>query len=158
MTATSFSFLEVFGLPTLFSLNYLCQYQESCQVGWRVFHAWSGFGMLSLCLLYLFITSLLFVAFPMRHTLSIPAPWEGVPFQAPLKGKSLVIESRLSLGLILEPWEGWIVMSSMLTPCQTNWPKRALTSMCMEVTYKCRLLGLSLLLGLVDFAHRLQLR
>jgi len=41
----------------------------------------------------------------------------------------------------------------MLTPRQTNRPKRALTSMCMEVTYKCRLLGLSLLLALVDFAH-----
>ena len=35
--------------------------------------------------------------------------------------------------------------SSMLTPRQTNRPKRAFTSMCMEVTYKCRLLGLSLL-------------
>ena len=31
-------------------------------------------------------------------------------------------------------------------------PKRALTSMCMEVTYKCRLLGLSLL-ALADCAH-----
>jgi len=36
---------------------------------------------------------------------------------------------------------------------QTNRPKSALTSMCMEVTYKCRLLGLSLLLALVDFTH-----
>jgi len=27
------------------------------------------------------------------------------------------------------------VTSSMLTPRQTNRPKRALTSMCMEVTY-----------------------
>jgi len=32
-------------------------------------------------------------------------------------------------------------------------PKRALTSMCMEVTYKCCLLGLSLLLALADFAY-----
>jgi len=32
----------------------------------------------------------------------------------------------------------------MLIPRQTNRPKRAPTSMCMEVTYKCRLLGLSL--------------
>ena len=56
-----------------------------------------------------------------------------------------------SVGLILEPWEGWIVTSSMLTPRQTNRPKRALTSICMEVTYKCRLLGLSLLLALADF-------
>ena len=47
---------------------------------------------------------------------------------------------------MLEPREGWIMTSSMLTPHQTNRPKRALTSMCMEVTYKCRLLGLSLLL------------
>ena len=58
-----------------------------------------------------------------------------------------------SVGLILEPREGWIVTSSMLTPRQTNRPKRDLTSMCMEVTYKCCLLGLSLLLALADFAH-----
>ena len=57
-----------------------------------------------------------------------------------------------SVGLILEPQEGWIVTSSM-TPHQTNRPKRVLTSMCMEVTYKCCLLGLSLLLALADFAH-----
>jgi len=31
--------------------------------------------------------------------------------------------------------------------------KRALTSMCMEVTCKCCLFGLSLLLALTDFAH-----
>jgi len=58
-----------------------------------------------------------------------------------------------TVGFILEPREGWIVTSSMLTPHQTNRPKRAFTSMCMEVTYKCRLLGLSLLLALADFAH-----
>jgi len=46
-----------------------------------------------------------------------------------------------------------MLTSSMLTPRQTNRPKRALTSMCMEVTYKCRLLSLCLLLALVDFAH-----
>ena len=57
-----------------------------------------------------------------------------------------------SVGLILKPQEGWIVTSSM-TPRQTNRPKRVLTSMCMEVTYKCCLLGLSLLLALADFAH-----
>ena len=66
--------------------------------------------------------------------------------------------ATFSVGLILEPWEGWIVTSSMLTPRQTNRPKRALTSMCMEVTYTCRLLGLSLLLALVDFAHMQQSR
>jgi len=38
-------------------------------------------------------------------------------------------------------------------PRQTNLPKTALTSMCMEVTYNCRLLGLSLLLALAVFAH-----
>jgi len=57
-----------------------------------------------------------------------------------------------SVGLILEPREGWIVTSSILTPRQTNRPKRAFTSMCMEVTYKCRLHGLSLL-ALADFAQ-----
>jgi len=31
--------------------------------------------------------------------------------------------------------------------------KESLTSMCMEVTYKCRLLGLSLLLAMAVFAH-----
>jgi len=39
-----------------------------------------------------------------------------------------------------------------VTPRQTNRPKKAVTSMCMEVTYKRRLLGLSLL-ALADFAH-----
>jgi len=58
-----------------------------------------------------------------------------------------------SVGFIFEPREGWIVTSSMLTPRQTNRPKRSLTSMCMKVSYKCRLLGLSLLLALADFAH-----
>jgi len=70
-----------------------------------------------------------------------------------LKRNSPVVESCFSVGLILEPREEWIVTSSMLTPRQTNRPKRALTFMCMEVTYKCRLLGLSLLLALADFAH-----
>ena len=51
------------------------------------------------------------------------------------------VGTRFSEGLILEPREGWIVM---LTPRKTNRPKRALTSMCMEVTYMCRLLGLFL--------------
>ena len=63
-----------------------------------------------------------------------------------------------SVGLILEPPEGWIVTSSMLTPRQTNRPKRTSTSMCMEVTYKCCLLGLSLLLALAVFAHMQRLR
>jgi len=57
-----------------------------------------------------------------------------------------------SVEFILEPREGWLVTSSMLTPPQTNRPKRALTTMCVEVTYKCRLLGLSLL-ALADVAH-----
>ena len=43
--------------------------------------------------------------------------------------------------------------SSMLAPRQTNRPKRALTSMCVDVTDKCRLLSLSLLLAWADFAH-----
>ena len=58
-----------------------------------------------------------------------------------------------SVGFILEPREGWIVTSWILTPRQTNRPKTTFTSMCMEVIYKCRLLGLSLLLALADFAH-----
>ena len=57
-----------------------------------------------------------------------------------------------SVGLILEPREVRIVTSSMLTPCQTNRPKSAFTSMGMKVTYKCRLVGLSLL-ALAVFAH-----
>jgi len=64
-----------------------------------------------------------------------------------------VSSHTFSVELILEPREGWIVTSTVLTPRQTNRPKRAPTSMCMEVTYECRLLGLSLLLALADFAH-----
>jgi len=74
----------------------------------------------------------------MRRTLSIPAPQGGVCYREPLKRNFPVVESRFSVGLILEPWEVWIVTSSMLTP---------------EVTYKCRLLCLSLLLALADSAH-----
>ena len=45
------------------------------------------------------------------------------------------VSYTFSVGLILEPRERWF---------QTNRPKSALTSMCMEVTYMCRLLGLLL--------------
>ena len=83
VTATSLSFLEVFGLPTLFSLNYLAYwYQESSQVWWRACHAWLGFRTLSLCLLHL---SLLLVAFSMRRTLSVPVPQGGVRYRETLK-------------------------------------------------------------------------
>jgi len=43
----------------------------------------------------------------------------------------------------------------MLVPSarQTIRPKITLTSICMEVTFKCHLLGLSLLLGLADFTY-----
>jgi len=79
----------------------------------------------------------------------------------PLSGTIEACMARLcshtfSVGLILKPREGWIVTSSMLTPRETNRPKKALTSMCMEVTYKCRLLGLSLL-ALAVFAHMLHM-
>jgi len=37
------------------------------------------------------------------------------------------------------------------SPRQKNRPKRALTSICMEVTYNCHLLGLFLLLALANF-------
>ena len=142
MTATSLSFLEVFGLLTLFSLNYLANlYQESSQVQWRAFHAWLSLGTLSLCLLCLFISSLLFVAFSMRRTSSIPAPQGG--FHCREACVTQLCSHTFSVGSILEPREGRIVTSTMLTPHQTNRPKRALTSMCMEVTYKCRLLGFS---------------
>ena len=64
-----------------------------------------------------------------------------------------VVFTHLQCGL--DPRTLWRmdVTSSMLTRRQTNWPKRALSFICMEVTYKCRLLGLSLLLALADFAH-----
>ena len=59
VTATSLSFLEVFGLPTLFSLNCLANcYQYSSQVRWRACHAWFVFGTLGL----VFFFSLLFSA------------------------------------------------------------------------------------------------
>jgi len=86
------------------------------------------------------------------RTLSNPAPQGGVLWRAPRKACATRLCSHtFSVGLILEPREGWIVTSSMLTSRQTNRPKRPLTSICMEATYKCRLLGLSLLLA--DFAH-----
>jgi len=56
VTATSLSFLESFGLPTIFSLNYLANwYQESSQVLWRACHASLGFGTLNLCLYIFFL-------------------------------------------------------------------------------------------------------
>jgi len=97
--------------------------------------------------------SLLFVAFSMRRTFSIPAPQGGVLYRAPLERVRPGCVHTPSVGLILEPQEGWIVTSLMLTPHQTNRPKRAFTSMFMEVTCNCRLLGLSLLLALANFAH-----
>jgi len=58
VTATSLSFLKVFGLPTLFSLNYLANwYQESSQVWWRACHAWFIFGTLNVCLLLYFLVA-----------------------------------------------------------------------------------------------------
>ena len=100
--------------------------------------------------------SLLFVAFSMQRTSSIPVPQGGVRYRERLKWNSPVVES-----CSVWDWssnlrkDGLWSMSSMLTPHQTNQPKRALTSICMdiEVTYKCRLLTLSLLLALADFAH-----
>jgi len=62
-----------------------------------------------------------------------------------------VVFTHLQCGLDLRT-SGRMETSSMLTPRQTNRLKTALTSMCMEVTYNCRLLGLSLL-ALADFAH-----
>jgi len=70
VTTSSLSFLEVFGLPTLFSLNYLSNwYQESSQVRWHARHAWYVLGTLSLFLL--FSSSLHY--FSTWLTLSIPA-------------------------------------------------------------------------------------
>jgi len=65
-----------------------------------------------------------------------------------------VVFAHLQCGIDPKLRKGWIVRSLMLSPRQTtNRPRRALTSMFMEVTYKCRLLGLSLLLALADFVH-----
>ena len=84
-------------------------------------------------------SSLLFVAFSMRRTLSNPDPQGGVPYQAPLK--------RVRLGCVRTPsdWDWtqkprWHEFRQLLVPSgrQTNRPKRALTFMCMEITYKCR--------------------
>ena len=41
---------------------------------------------------------------------------------------TLLCSHTFSVGLILEPWEGYIVTSSMVTPRQTNRPKKALTA------------------------------
>ena len=85
MTATSLSFLEVFGSPTLFSLKYLANwYQESSQVRWRACHTWLGFSTLRFCLLFFFVSFIL-VAFSMRRALSIPVPQGSVRYREPLK-------------------------------------------------------------------------
>jgi len=97
---TSLSFLEVFGLPALFSLNYL-----SCQLISRACHASLGFGTLNLCLVYLFFSS--FCCF--FHATHVIHPSSSR--RCPLSGAIEACAARL----------------------------------CMEVTYKCRLLGLSLL-------------
>ena len=109
-------------------------------------------SLLSLCLLYLFISS--FCCF--FHATHVIHPSSSR--RCPLSGATEAFATRLcshtfSVGLILELWEGWIVKSQMVIPRQTNRPKRAPTSMCMEVSYKCRLLGLSLLLALTVLAH-----
>ena len=86
VTATSLSFLESFGLPTIFSLNYLANwYQESSQVLWRACHASLGFGTLNLCLLYIFF--LLLFPCDARHPSQllkevplIQRHWSGTPW------------------------------------------------------------------------------
>jgi len=152
VTTTSLSFLEVLWIAHSLLFELSCQLMSrvqpgpmtcvSCLIGVRYVEPLSSSSL-----------SLLFVAFSTRRTSSIPASQGGVPYRAPLKRNVPVVESCFSVGLILQPPEGWIATSSMLTPPQTNRPKRALTSMCMEVTYMCRLLGLSLLLALADFAY-----
>jgi len=111
VTATSLSFLEVFGLPTLFSLNYLANwYQESSQVRWCACHASLGFGTYNLCFLYLFFSS--FCCF--FHATHVIHPSSSR--RCPLSGAIEVCATRLSshafsVGLILEPREEWIVTS-----------------------------------------------
>jgi len=103
VTATSLSFLKVFGLPTLFSLNYLANwYQESSQVRWQACHAWFGCGALSFVFFSLFFLLLLLLCWFFHKTHVIhpsssrfdPPGWGflaplasfgGVPYQAPLK-------------------------------------------------------------------------
>jgi len=153
VTATSLSFLEVFGLPTLFELS--CQLISrvqlgpmtcvSCLIGLQYVEPLSSVSF------HLFSSSRCFF-----HATHVIHP--GSSRRCPLSGVIEACATQLCLhtfnvGLILEPREGCIATSSMLTPSQMNRPKRALTSMCMEVTYKCCLLGLSLLLALADFAH-----
>jgi len=110
MTATSLSFLEVFGLPTLFSLKYLANWhQESNQVRWRSCRASLGFGTLNLCLLYLFFSSFC-CFFHATHVIHASSSR-----RCPLSGAIEACATRLcsltfSLGLILEPRERIIYM------------------------------------------------
>jgi len=106
VTATSLSFLKVFGLPALFELS--CQLISRVQPGPMTCMS---------CLIRLRYVeplssaSLHLVAFSMQCTLSIPAPQGGVPYWEPLKRNFPVVESCFNVGLILEPREGWIVTS-----------------------------------------------
>jgi len=93
------------------SSNYLANwYQESSQVQWLACHAWLGFGTLSICLLSLFTSSCCF--FRATHVIH-PCSSR----RCPLSGAIEACATRLclhnfSVGLILEPREGWIVTSS----------------------------------------------
>jgi len=119
----------------------------SCLIGLRYVEPLSSVS------LHLFSSSLCCFFFHAMHVIHPSSSW-----RCPLSGAIEACATRLcshtfSVGFIFEPREGWIVTSSMLTPRQTTRPKSTLTSTFMEVIYKCRLLGLSLLLALADFAH-----
>jgi len=132
VTATSLFFLEVFGLPAALLFELSCQLISRVQPGpMTCVSCLSGLRYVEpFCLLYLFISS--FCCF--FHATHIIHPSSSR--RCPLSGAIEACATRLcsytfSVGLILEPREGWIVTSSMLTPRQTNRPKTALTSMCM---------------------------
>jgi len=97
----------------------------------------------ALCLVFFLLSSLLFVAFSMRRTLSIPASQGDVRYRKPLKRvRPSCVHTPPVWAWTQKPrWARQLLVPSAR---QTNRPKRALTSMCMEITYMCRLLGLFL--------------
>ena len=85
VNATSLSFIEVFGLPTLFSLKYLANwYQESSQVQWCACHAWFGSVRWTLSSFSLFFFLLLFHMMHGIHPSSSQFDTPGWGFLGPL--------------------------------------------------------------------------
>ena len=148
VTATSLFFLEVFGVPTLFSLNYLPNWYKSparsdvmldlCLVRWAL-------SSISL-LLFLLLFHVTHVIHPRSSRFDPPrwgfwGPW--VFWRCPLLEAIETCAARLCLhtcSVGLNPETSMALTKAVPSARQSFRPKRALTSTCIEVTFKCRLL------------------